>query len=195
MLAGARPVFVDVDESYNMNLERATDHCTPRTRAIVFVHLYGQMSNPIEIEAFAQRHGLVLIEDAAQAIGASFNGQPAGSIGAASSFSFNSTKTISAPGGGGAVLTDDGAIAERGRRLRCHGRSDEGIHIELAAYSVMPTATAGTVLDSSSITIAPADLSETRLRHRCGTPGRTRRNRRELEPQRRVTRPTRMVEP
>jgi dTDP-4-amino-4,6-dideoxygalactose transaminase len=146
LLAGATPVFVDVDESYNMNLERAAERCSARTRALIFVHLYGQMSDPAEIEAFAAHQGLILIEDAAQALGASFNGRPAGSTGMASCFSFNSTKTISAPGGGGAVLTDDDGIAERVCRLRCHGRSAHGEYVELGRYSMMPTATAA-VLD------------------------------------------------
>lgn len=145
-LAGARPVFVDVDATYNMDLERAVEHITDRTRALVFVHLYGQMSDPERIEAFARAHGLILIEDAAQAIGASFRGRPAGSLGLASCLSFNSTKTISAPGGGGAVLTDEDAVAERVRRLRYHGKAPDGRFAELGYNSLMPTLTAA-VLD------------------------------------------------
>lgn len=146
LLAGARPVFVDVDETYNMDLQFATQHITARTRALICVHLYGQMSDPAKVEAFARSRGLILIEDAAQTIGAAFNGRPAGSIGQVSCLSFNSTKTISAPGGGGAVLTDDDAIADRVRRLRYHGKAADGRFAELGYNSLMPTLTAA-VLD------------------------------------------------
>jgi len=145
-LAGARPVFVDVDGSYNMDLEAAARQVTSRTRAVVVVHLYGQMSDPARWEAFARAHNLILIEDAAQAIGASFAGRAAGSLGLVSGFSFNSTKTVSAPGGGGAVLTDDDAIADRTRRLRYHGKAPDGLFAELGHNSLMPTLTAA-VLD------------------------------------------------
>ena len=73
-MAAATPIFVDVDCSYNMDLDRAEQHISPKTRGIIFVHLYGQMSDPLKITAFAHRHNLILIEDAAQAIGASFDG-------------------------------------------------------------------------------------------------------------------------
>lgn len=145
-LALALPVFVDVNDSYNLDLDRAEEHITPRTRAIVIVHLYGQMSDPVEITAFARRHNLILVEDAAQAIGASFDGCPAGSLGLVSCLSFNSTKTISAPGGGGAVLTDDDVVAEGVRQLRYHGRNADGRFAQLGYNSLMPSLVAA-VLD------------------------------------------------
>jgi dTDP-4-amino-4,6-dideoxygalactose transaminase len=141
-LTGATPVFVDVDDTYNTDLSLAETKVTKKTRAIIFVHLYGQMSDPARIEAFARAHGLILIEDAAQAIGASFNGRPAGTLGLASCLSFNSTKTVSAPGGGGMVLTNDDAVAEGVRRLRYHGKATNGHFEELGYNSLMPTLTA-----------------------------------------------------
>ena len=145
-LTGARPVFVDVDHTYNMDLRRAAAAITKNTRAVVFVHLYGQMSDPAEIEAFARSHDLILIEDAAQAIGGGFRGRPSGSMGLASALSFNSTKPIAAPGGGGLVLTNDDGLAERVRRLRYHGRGPTGQFVQLGYNSLMPTLTAA-VLD------------------------------------------------
>jgi len=143
---GAVPVFVDVDNTYNMDLEKAAALVTKKTRAMVFVHLYGQMSDPVKIETFAQEHGLILVEDAAQAIGAGFNGRPAGSLGLLSCFSFDPTKPISAPGSGGMVLTDDDVMADRVRRLRYHGKAGDGRFVEIGYNSQMPTLTAA-VLD------------------------------------------------
>lgn len=145
VMASAMPVFVDVGDSYNMDLNRAEQYISPKTRGIIFVHLYGQMSEPLEITAFAHRHNLILIEDAAQAIGASFDGHPAGSLGLVSCLSFNSTKTISAPGGGGALLTDDDAVAERVRQLRYHGRDADGRFAQLGFNSLMPSIAAAVV--------------------------------------------------
>lgn len=136
--AGAVPVFLDVDESFNVDLGLAAGRITPRTRAIVYVHLFGQMGPPAAIEAFAKAHGLVLIEDAAQAIGASHAGRPAGSLGLASCISFDPTKPLSAPGSGGALLTDDDAAAARVRRLRYHGK-EGGAFVENGFNSQMPS--------------------------------------------------------
>ena len=144
---GSTPVFVDIDETYNTNLDLAEARVTKKTRAIIFVHLYGQMGDPAKIEAFARAHNLILIEDAAQAIGATFNGRKAGSLGQVSCLSFNSTKTVSAPGGGGMVLTDDDVLAEGIRRQRYHGRASGGQFAVLGHNSLMPTLTAA-VLNS-----------------------------------------------
>jgi dTDP-4-amino-4,6-dideoxygalactose transaminase len=137
---GATPVFVDIDPiTFNMDLAAAEGLVTPRTRAVISVDLFGQMSDPAEVEAFARRHDLALIEDAAQAIGASFEGKPAGSVGSIGCLSFDPFKTISAPGSGGMVLTDDDAVAERVRRLRYHGRTPERTVESLGFNSQMPT--------------------------------------------------------
>jgi dTDP-4-amino-4,6-dideoxygalactose transaminase len=139
---GAIPVFADIDETGNLDLTAAANLVTEQTRAVIVVHLYGQMMDPSLVEAFAQEHGLILIEDAAQAFGASFNGRAAGSLGIASCFSFDPTKTVGAPGSGGIVLTDDDGIAERVRRLRYHGRTEDGNFAEVGFNSQMPTLTA-----------------------------------------------------
>jgi dTDP-4-amino-4,6-dideoxygalactose transaminase len=118
--AGARPVFVDVcDADFGIDLARAEAAMTPRTRAIVGVHLYGQTC---EVEALAKLcagRGVALVEDAAQAVGASMGGRPAGAFGVAA-FSFYATKNLTT-GEGGMVTTDDDAVAERARLLRSQG--------------------------------------------------------------------------
>jgi perosamine synthetase len=119
--AGATPVIVDVDpESWNINPEAIAAVLTPRTRAIMPVHLYGQPADMDAIMALAERHGLIVIEDAAEAAGALYKGRPCGSIGHAGTFSFFSNKVITTGEGGMVVFRDDRA-AERARRLRDHG--------------------------------------------------------------------------
>lgn len=120
---GATPVLVDVDASFGLDLALAERAVSERTRAVVYVHLYGAMGDPAAIEAFADRHGLVLVEDAAQAVGARIRGRAAGSVGRASCFSFDPTKVLSAPGSGGMLLTDDDELAAVVRQLRLHGHA------------------------------------------------------------------------
>jgi len=119
--AGATPVIVDVDpETWNIDPEAIAAAITPRTRAIMPVHLYGQPADMDAIMALRERHGLIVIEDAAEAAGALYKGRPCGSIGDAGTFSFFSNKVITTGEGGMVVFRDDRA-AERGRRLRDHG--------------------------------------------------------------------------
>lgn len=139
--AGARPVFVDVDNDGHIDLGQAARLLSPRTRAILAVHLYGGMIDPDRLEGFARAHDLLLIEDAAQAFGANFDGRPAGSIGDASVFSFDPTKVVGAPSAGGAVLVDRTDFAEGLRLLRCHGKSADGF-VELGYNSQMASLTA-----------------------------------------------------
>lgn len=143
---GAVPVFVDVGHDFNMDLAHAASLVGPRTRAMVFVHLYGLMGDPDEIEMFGSAHGLTVIEDAAQSCGARFGVRFAGSIGMASCLSFDPTKPISAPGSGGMVLTDDTAVADSVRRLRYHGIGPNGLCDALGYNSQMSSATAS-ILD------------------------------------------------
>jgi dTDP-4-amino-4,6-dideoxygalactose transaminase len=144
---GAVPRFVDVDpQTCLMDLHRAAQLLTPKTTAIVAVHLYGNMIPPMEIVDFARSHRLHLIEDAAQALGAEFDGEPAGSLGLASCLSFDPTKNLSAPGSGGMVLTDDERVARGIRSLRYHGIDAEGWHRELGYNSQMPSLTAAMLL-------------------------------------------------
>ncbi|MEN9933637.1 MAG: hypothetical protein RLZZ387_216 [Chloroflexota bacterium] len=122
LAVGAHPVFVDVDErSHTLDPAALEATITPRTRAIIPVHLYGRMADMDAVMAVAERHGLPVIEDCAQAHGATWRGRAAGSIGALGCFSFYPTKNLGALGDGGAVVTSDGALAEKLRRLREYG--------------------------------------------------------------------------
>ncbi len=119
---GARPVFVDIEpQTYNINPAQIAAAITPRTRAIIPVHLYGQMADMDQIMAVAVRHGLVVIEDAAQAIGAEQRGRRAGSIGHMGCFSFFPSKNLGGFGDGGMVTTNDPNLADRLALLRGHG--------------------------------------------------------------------------
>ena len=139
--SSAIPVFVDVDASCNLDLHHAAEKITPRSRAILFVQLYGGMTNSLQIEAFAEAHGLFVIEDAAQSFGARHGARKAGSTGHVGALSFDPTKVISAPGSGGAVVTDDPVVADRVRRLRFHGKEGDSI-LELGYNSQLPSLSA-----------------------------------------------------
>ena len=127
--ASARPVFVDVDErTYTIEPELLEAAITPRTKAIMPVHLYGRMADMAAIMAVAERHGLPVIEDCAQAHGAQlplhssgFGGRVAGSIGVCGCFSFYPSKNLGALGDGGMIVTNDAALAAKLRRLRMYG--------------------------------------------------------------------------
>lgn len=122
---GARPVFVDVDAAtFNILPEKIEAAITERTRALMPVHLYGQMAEMDEIMLIARRYQLYVIEDAAQAIGAEYKGRRAGSIGDLGCFSFYPTKNLGGFGDGGMVTTNDPQLAERVRRLRNHGYTE-----------------------------------------------------------------------
>ena len=124
VLAGATPVFVDVDpRTYTMDMSQLAAAHTPRTAAILPVHLYGHPASMDPLLAFARARGLLVIEDAAQAHGARYRGRRVGSLGDAACFSFVFTKNLPAYGDAGALVTSDRAVAERARRLRDHGRS------------------------------------------------------------------------
>jgi dTDP-4-amino-4,6-dideoxygalactose transaminase len=129
--AGARPVIVDVDdETLTMDPAACAAAVTPRTRAIVPVHLYGQAADLDALYQVAQRHSLAVIEDCCQAHLATHRGQPVGTRGAGGAFSFYPTKNLGALGDGGAVTTNDAGTAERIRRLRNGGQADRYHHVE-----------------------------------------------------------------
>ncbi|HWI16852.1 MAG TPA: DegT/DnrJ/EryC1/StrS family aminotransferase [Vicinamibacterales bacterium] len=131
MMAGARPVFADIDpERLTLDPRAAEAAITPRTKAIMPVHLYGQPADMRAFEAIAARHNLALVEDAAQSQLASVDGRPIGSIGIAAATSFYPTKNLGALGDGGAVLTRDAALAARLKRLRNGGQSTRYHHDE-----------------------------------------------------------------
>jgi len=130
-LCGATPVFVDSDpESYTIDPAQLEAAITPRTKAIVAVHLYGQSADMDAIISVAQKHGLYVVEDAAQAHLATYKGRPVGGIGITSSFSFYPGKNLGAFGEGGAVATQDMELAERLRAMRDHGSMEKYHHIE-----------------------------------------------------------------
>jgi dTDP-4-amino-4,6-dideoxygalactose transaminase len=121
-LTGARPVFVDIDPvGYTMDASQLEDRITPATKVIVPVHLYGQSADMNPILATARRHGLKVVEDAAQAHGAEYQGQKAGSVADLGVFSFYPTKNLGAYGDGGMVVTDDSTLAQRISLLRQYG--------------------------------------------------------------------------
>ena len=126
---GARPVFVDVDpHTYNIDVDAVARAITPRTRAIMPVHLYGQPADMPALMALADARGLPVIEDAAQAIGARDGGVAAGAFGAVGCFSFYPTKNLGAFGDGGLVTTNDPELAARLRLLRDHGQHPKYHH-------------------------------------------------------------------
>jgi dTDP-3-amino-3,4,6-trideoxy-alpha-D-glucose transaminase len=133
---GARPVIVDVDPS-RMTLDPAAADAavTPRTRAIIPVHLYGQAADLDAIQAVAARHALALVEDCCQAHLATSNGTPVGTRGIGGAFSFYPTKNLAALGDGGAVITNDADVAARVRRLRNGGQAARYHHVECGINS------------------------------------------------------------
>jgi len=126
---GGVPVFVDIDPvSYTITAEAIEKAITPRTRAIIPVHLYGQAADLDPILALAERHKLHVIEDAAQAHGAEYHGKRVGSLGTLGCFSFYPSKNLGAYGEGGGVVTNDEELAKRLRMLRDHGSTSKYTH-------------------------------------------------------------------
>jgi len=125
---GARPVFVDVDETYTLDVDQVAGRITPRTKALIPVHLYGQPADMDPLLDLAEQRGLYVVEDAAQAQGARYRGRRAGSLGHIACFSFYVAKNLGALGDAGAVITDNDGWAETIRALRDHGRSGHYLH-------------------------------------------------------------------
>jgi dTDP-4-amino-4,6-dideoxygalactose transaminase len=136
MMAGARPVFADIDPS-RLTLDPAAVEAaiTPRTRALLPVHLYGQAADMTPLLAIAARHGLAVVEDCAQAHLCTSEGRPVGTMGVAGAFSFYPTKNLGALGDGGAVATNDPALTARLKRLRNGGQTTRYHHEEAGANS------------------------------------------------------------
>jgi dTDP-3-amino-3,4,6-trideoxy-alpha-D-glucose transaminase len=131
IMAGARPVFADIDpDRLTIDPQRIEEAITPRTRAILPVHLYGHPAAMREIEQIAARHNLVVVEDCCQAHLATENSRPVGTIGIAGAFSFYPTKNLGALGDGGAIVTNDAELAARVKRLRNGGQTDRYHHQE-----------------------------------------------------------------
>ena len=130
-VAEATPVFVDADAHYTMDAADAAAKVTPRTVGVVPVHLYGQPVDLPAVRELADRFGLWMLEDCAQAHGAGFGGRRVGTFGRAGVFSFYPSKNLTVMGDGGAVVADDDEIAARCRRLRDHGRLNKDVHAEV----------------------------------------------------------------
>jgi dTDP-4-amino-4,6-dideoxygalactose transaminase len=136
VMAGARPVFADIDsDRLTLDPAAAAAAVTPRTAAILPVHLYGQPVDMHGIADVARRHHLAIVEDCCQAHLATCAGKPVGSFGAAAAFSFYPTKNLGALGDGGAVTTSDPALADRVRRLRNGGQAGRYHHVEAGVNS------------------------------------------------------------
>lgn len=129
LMAGAEPVFADIDPlTMNLDPENAGAALTPRTRALLAVHLYGLPCDMDSFQSLAERGNLLVLEDSCQAHGATYRGRRAGSLGNAACFSFYATKNMTC-GEGGMITTFDDGIAERARRLRFHGQDNKGKYV------------------------------------------------------------------
>src|SRR6202789_2119561 len=147
--AGARPLLVDIDpETFNLDplAAKACLTATPAARAILPVHLYGQITDWDCFELLQQEHGVLLVEDAAQAFGATWDGRKAGALGDAAAFSFYPTKNLSASGDAGMVTTNSETIADRVRLLRMHGMARRYYHDEIGWNCRMDTLQAAVLL-------------------------------------------------
>ncbi len=133
---GARPVFVDIDPAtYCIDPKKIEAAITSKTKAIQPVHLFGQLADMSAINHIADKHGLMVIEDAAQAIGSSYNGVAAGNYGIGAGFSFYVTKNLGAAGDAGLILTNDDTIAEACRSIRVHGMGRERYYYDRVGYT------------------------------------------------------------
>jgi 8-amino-3,8-dideoxy-alpha-D-manno-octulosonate transaminase len=125
MAAGAVPVFGEIDETLCLDPDRLEDAITPRTKAVVPVHMCGSMARIDEIRAVCEKKGLILLEDACQSLGASFQGKSVGTFGLAGCFSFDAVKTVTC-GEGGGIITDSRAVYERADQYADHGHDHLG---------------------------------------------------------------------
>lgn len=162
-LSGATPVFVDIDEkTHNMNPALIEAAITPKTKAILPVHLFGQPADMDPIMAIAEKHGLQVVEDACQAHGAEYKGKKAGSIGAAGCFSFYPGKNLGAYGEGGGIVTNDDALAAKIRMFRDHGQAKKYYH-DIIGWNARLDGIQGAVLNVKLKYLN--DWNEARRRH------------------------------
>lgn len=146
--AGAKPIFVDCDpKTALIDLEAAARAITPHTKAIIPVHLYGQMVSPQQLLDFADTYKVLIFEDAAQAHLAERDGYRAGSVGIAAAFSFYPSKNLGAFGDGGILLTKDADVAQKMTRLRNYGASSKYYHTEAGTNSRLDTMQAAVLLE------------------------------------------------
>ncbi len=146
-LLGARPVFVDIDpRTYNLDPNKLESAITPRTKAIIPVHLYGQPAEMDAIMEIARKHNIPVIEDAAQAHGATYRGRSVGTMGLMTCFSFYPGKNLGAYGDAGALVTNDDELNHKIRMLRDHGRTSKYEH-EISGYGFRLDGIQGAILD------------------------------------------------
>jgi dTDP-4-amino-4,6-dideoxygalactose transaminase len=146
-LCGAKPVFVDIDEqTYTLDPALIEQAITPRTRAIIPVHLFGQMADMDPIMEIARKHGLFVVEDACQAHGATYKGRMAGTIGEAGCFSFYPGKNLGAFGEAGAVVTNDAELHKKMQVFRDHGQAKKYYH-SIVGWNARMDGIQGAVLD------------------------------------------------
>ena len=125
-MVGAIPVFCDINiDTYHIDIESVKRMTTPNTKAIVYPHLFGSMSDTTELQNYCKENNILFIEDSAQSLGSSLNSVRAGTIGDVSVFSFNSNKVIAGVNGGGVVMTDDEEFANRVKMIRRHGKDKD----------------------------------------------------------------------
>lgn len=144
---GARPVFADVDSATGLiDPNQISKHLTPKTKAIIPIHLFGQAAEMDKINQIAEDHNLIVIEDACQAYGATYKDRPVGSLGDAACFSFFPTKNLGGIGDGGIVTTNNTQIADRIRQLRVHGSNKKYYHDEIGYNSRLDSLQAAILL-------------------------------------------------
>ncbi len=147
VLAGARPVFVDIEpDTGNIDASLIEARITPRTRAIMPVSLYGQVADMDAINTVAARHGLAVIEDAAQSFGAVYRGRRSGALSTFGATSFFPSKPLGCYGDGGALFTDDALLAQAAREIRVHGQSARYTHTRLGVGGRLDTLQAAVLL-------------------------------------------------
>lgn len=160
---GARPVFIDIEsDTYNIDPNLIEAAITPRTRAIVPVHLFGQLADMDPIMDIARRHGIKVVEDAAQAIGAEYRERKAGSIGDLGCFSFYPSKNLGACGDAGMIVTNDDRTEQDCRSLRVHGESPKYFHHTIGYNSRLDTIQAALLLSKLPYL---REWSEKRIEH------------------------------
>ncbi len=147
VLAGGRPVFADVEpDTCNLNAALVEALVTPRTKAIMPVSLYGQVADMAELNAIAARHGLAVVEDAAQSFGAVYQGRRSCALSTFGATSFFPSKPLGCYGDGGALFTDDGRLAQAAREIRVHGQSGRYHHTRLGVGGRLDTIQAAVLL-------------------------------------------------
>lgn len=139
-LAGAKPVYVDIDpKTYNIDIKQIEKMITPKTKAIMPVSLYGQVSDMDEINEIAKKHGLFVIEDAAQSYGASYKNRRSGNLSVASGTSFFPAKPLGCYGDGGAIFTQDASLYKAMKEIREHGSERRYYHTRLGLNARLDT--------------------------------------------------------